>query len=98
MHRHFFVLISILFLSVSMFADNDLPIFLMHWNLGVDWHDMFDALNCRKVEENRHAANMSAVCYKYRYTAEPFLIVPIIGAMFADLINTGIVTLFLNIL
>ena len=26
MHRHFFVLISILFLSVSMFADNDLPI------------------------------------------------------------------------
>ena len=29
-----------------------------HWNLGVDWHDMFDALNCRKVEENRHAANI----------------------------------------
>ena len=32
-------------------------------------------------------ANMSAVCYKYRYTVKPFLIVPIIGAMFADLIN-----------
>ena len=30
--------------------------------------------------------------------AKPFLIVPIIGAMFADLINTGIITLFLNIL
>ena len=43
-------------------------------------------------------ANMSAVCYKYHYTVKPFLIVPIIGAMFADLINTGIVTLFLNIL
>ena len=43
-------------------------------------------------------ANMSAVCYKYRYTVKPFLIVPIIGAMFADLINTGIVTLILNIL
>ena len=43
-------------------------------------------------------ANMSAVCYKYRYTVKPFLIVPIIGAMFADLINTGIVSLFLNIL
>ena len=42
-------------------------------------------------------ANMSAVCYKYRYTVRPFLIVPIIGAMFADLINTGIITLFLNI-
>ena len=43
-------------------------------------------------------ANMSAVCYKYRYTVKPFLIVPIIGAMFADLINTGFITLFLNIL
>lgn len=41
-------------------------------------------------------ANMSAVCYKYRYATAPFVIVPIIGAMFADLINTGIVTLFLN--
>ena len=43
-------------------------------------------------------ANMSAVCYKYHYTVKPFLIVPIIGAMFADLINTGIITLSLNIL
>ena len=43
-------------------------------------------------------ANMSAVCYKYRYTVKPFLIVPIIGAMFADLINTGIISLFLNFL
>ena len=43
-------------------------------------------------------ANMSAVCYKYRYTVKPFLLVPIIGAMFADLINTGIITLFLNLL
>jgi len=43
-------------------------------------------------------ANMSAVCYKYRYTVKPFLIVPIIGAMFADLINTGIISIFLNII
>ena len=43
-------------------------------------------------------ANMSAVCYKYRYTVKPFLIVPIIGAMFVDLINTAVVTLFLNLL
>ena len=43
-------------------------------------------------------ANMSAVCYKYRYTVKPFLIIPIIGAMFADLLNTGIITLFLNLL
>ncbi len=43
-------------------------------------------------------ANMSAVCYKYHYTVKPFLIVPIIGAMFADLINTAMITFFLNIL
>lgn len=41
-------------------------------------------------------ANMSAVCYKYHYSVKPFLIVPIIGAMFVDLINTGIITIFLN--
>ena len=43
-------------------------------------------------------ANMSAVCYKYRYTVKPFLIVPIIGSMFSDLINTGIISIFLNLL
>ena len=43
-------------------------------------------------------ANMSAVCYKYRYAPGPFIIVPIIGAMFVDLINTGVVTLFLNLM
>ena len=41
-------------------------------------------------------ANMSAVGYKYHYSVKPFLIVPIIGAMFVDLINTGVVTIFLN--
>ena len=43
-------------------------------------------------------ANMSAVCFKYRYATLPFIIVPIIGAMFVDIINTTVVTLFLNIL
>lgn len=43
-------------------------------------------------------ANMSAVCYKYHYTVKPFLIVPIIGAMFVDIMNTGVITLFLNFL
>ena len=43
-------------------------------------------------------ANMSAVCLKYRYSARPFIIVPIIGAMFVDIINTGIITLFLSII
>lgn len=41
-------------------------------------------------------ANMSAVCYKYHYALKPFLIVPIVGAMFVDLFNTGIITAFLN--
>ena len=41
-------------------------------------------------------ANMSAVCYKYHYSVRPFLIVPIVGAMFVDLLNTGIITVFLN--
>lgn len=43
-------------------------------------------------------ANMSAVCYKYHYTVTPFLIIPIIGAMFTDLINTAIISLFLSLL
>lgn len=43
-------------------------------------------------------ANMSAVCYKYRYAVKPFLIVPIIGGMFTDIINTGMITFFLNII
>ena len=43
-------------------------------------------------------ANMSAVCFKYRYAVGPFIIVPIIGAMFVDIINTTIVTIFLNII
>lgn len=43
-------------------------------------------------------ANMSAVCYKYHYSVKPFLIVPIIGAMFVDLINTGLITFFLNLI
>ena len=43
-------------------------------------------------------ANMSAVCYKYHYTPGPFIVVPIIGAMFVDLINTGVITLFLNLI
>ena len=33
------------------------------WNLGVDWHDMFDAF-CSKAKENRHAANIKL---QYRF-------------------------------
>ena len=41
-------------------------------------------------------ANMSAICYKYHYTAKPFIIVPIIGSMFTDLFNASIISFFLS--
>ena len=31
------------------------------WNLGLDWHDMFDAL-CRSARLNRHAINLKLQC------------------------------------
>ena len=43
-------------------------------------------------------ANMSAVCTKYRYAPGPFIIVPVVGAMFVDIINIAVITLFLNVL
>lgn len=42
-------------------------------------------------------ANMEAVCSKYRPAIRPFLIVPIIGAMFLDIINIAVITLLLNL-
>jgi len=43
-------------------------------------------------------ANMNAICLKYGYSPIPFIIVPIVGAAFADVINISVITLFLNIL
>lgn len=43
-------------------------------------------------------ANMSAVCHKYSYTIKPLLLIPIVGGMFNDVINTGIITMFLNLI
>lgn len=43
-------------------------------------------------------ANMSAVCGKYRYSTTPFIIIPIVGAMFVDLINIAVVSIFLNLI
>lgn len=43
-------------------------------------------------------ANMEAVCAKYRMVIRPFLIVPIIGAMFLDIINISVITVLLNLL
>lgn len=43
-------------------------------------------------------ANMSAVASKHCYSTMPFMVVPIVGAVFVDIINIGIITLFANIL
>jgi ESS family glutamate:Na+ symporter len=43
-------------------------------------------------------ANMEAVCSKYRTIIRPFLIVPIIGAMFLDIINISVISVLLNII
>lgn len=41
-------------------------------------------------------ANMTAISTKYRFSRIPFIIVPIVGAMFLDIINVLIVTAFLH--
>ncbi len=43
-------------------------------------------------------ANMSAVASRYRYSAMPFTVVPIVGAVFVDIINIGIITIFVNLI
>ena len=43
-------------------------------------------------------ANMSAVASKYRYSPMPFMVVPIVGAVFVDIINIAVITLFANII
>ncbi len=42
-------------------------------------------------------ANMQAVCAKYKPSFKAFLLVPIVGSMFADFINSAVITLFLNL-
>ena len=41
-------------------------------------------------------ANMQAVCLKYEPSFKAFLLVPIVGSVFADFINSTVITLFLN--
>lgn len=43
-------------------------------------------------------ANMNAVCSKYGPAARAFLVIPIAGSMFADVVNSTIITLFMNFL
>lgn len=43
-------------------------------------------------------ANMQALTHRYAPAVKPYLLVPIIGSMFADFINSLTVTLFINLL
>lgn len=43
-------------------------------------------------------ANMQAICDKYRPSVKAYLLIPIVGTMFADFINSMIITLFVNII
>ncbi|MDR2650944.1 MAG: sodium/glutamate symporter [Prevotellaceae bacterium] len=42
-------------------------------------------------------ANMEALSQRYRPSHKAFLIVPLVGVMFADVINTGFILVFVNI-
>lgn len=41
-------------------------------------------------------ANMSSVSSRFHYPVVPFIVIPIVGAMFIDLINTFVISFFLN--
>ena len=43
-------------------------------------------------------ANMKAVCAKYGYSFRAFMIVPIVGCFFADMINSVVITTFINLI
>lgn len=43
-------------------------------------------------------ANMDALSSKYGYTPTPYIVVPIVGGLFIDFMNSAVITLFINIL
>lgn len=43
-------------------------------------------------------ANMQAVCEKYVPSVKAYLLIPIVGSLFADFINSLVITLFINFL
>lgn len=42
-------------------------------------------------------ANMDALTNRYGFTELPYFVVPIVGSLFIDFINSGIITIFVNI-
>ena len=43
-------------------------------------------------------ANMQAVTGKYRPSVKAYLLVPIVGGMFSDIINSLTITMFINMI
>lgn len=43
-------------------------------------------------------ANMQAVCSRYHYSVQAFLLIPIVGSMFVDFLNSMAVTTLINII
>lgn len=43
-------------------------------------------------------ANMQAVCSRYHYSVQAFLLIPIVGSMFVDFLNSMVVTTLINLL
>ena len=43
-------------------------------------------------------ANMQAICEKYTTSVKAYLLIPLVGSLFADFINSLVITLFINIL
>ena len=43
-------------------------------------------------------ANMQAVCDKYSPSVKAYLLIPLVGSLFADFINSLVITLFINII
>ena len=43
-------------------------------------------------------ANMSAITERYGPSVKAFILIPIVGSLFADFINSLVITFFINIL
>ena len=43
-------------------------------------------------------ANMQAICDKYKPSVKAYLLIPIVGSLFADFINSLVITFFINII
>ena len=43
-------------------------------------------------------ANMQVLCDRYAPSVKAYLLVPLVGSLFADFINSLVITLFINII